>query len=351
MKSTLCVLSLALFLSVSCQAQTWNLVWSDEFDSAGIKPSNWIYDLGGNGWGNGELEYYTNRSVNAVVDNGSLLIIARKENYSSNSYTSARLKTQGLRNFTYGRVEARIKLPVGQGIWPAFWMLGSNITQAGWPACGEIDIMEHISNVPLVYGTIHWDNNGHAQYGGNTSCDVRQYHMYAITWNANSIIWTVDGIAYWVANIANNINSTDEFHAPFFIIMNLAVGGQWPGYPDSTTAFPDTMFVDYVRVYQVAAEGVNDGGTMAPGSSALLENYPNPFNPATEVQYQVAAGSMVRLTVYDLFGREVADLVHERKAAGTYTAQFDASGLASGTYVCRLVAGNSIQSRRMVLLR
>jgi beta-glucanase (GH16 family) len=227
------------------------LVWSDEFNGSSINTSNWTFETGAGGWGNNELEYYTNRPENARVANGNLIIEARKENYGGSPYTSARLKTQGLKNWTYGRVEARIKMPNGQGLWPAFWMLGQNITQVGWPGCGEIDIMEHINSESVVHGTIHWDNNSHASYGNQSSnIDVTQYHTYAIQWDTNSIKWFVDGVQYNEANIANNINGTDEFHKPFFIILNLAVGGSWPGNPSGSTAFPAQMLVDYVRVYQ-----------------------------------------------------------------------------------------------------
>lgn len=229
----------------------WNLAWSDEFNGTSIDTSNWKFETGGGGWGNNELEYYTNRSENARIENGNLVIQANKESYNGSSYTSARLKSQGLRNWTYGKVEARMKLPAGQGIWPAFWMLGENISQVNWPACGEIDIMEHINNESLVHGTIHWDNNGHASYGtASPNIDVTQYHVYSIEWNASSIKWFVDGTQYLEANIENNINGTDEFHKPFFILFNLAIGGDWPGSPNSSTAFPAKMYVDYVRVYQ-----------------------------------------------------------------------------------------------------
>ncbi|MBK1813446.1 glycoside hydrolase family 16 protein [Clostridium sp. YIM B02505] len=229
------------------------LVWSDEFNGTSINTSNWAFDTGAGGWGNNELQYYTNRSENARVSNGNLVIEARKENYGGAAYTSARLKTQGLKNWTYGRIEARMKLPQGQGLWPAFWMLGQNITQSGigWPKCGEIDIMEHVNLESVIHGTIHWDTNGHAYYGNQSgNIDVTQYHTYSIQWDASSIKWFVDGVQFNEANIANNINGTEEFHKPFFIILNLAVGGTWPGNPNSSTAFPAQMLVDYVRVYQ-----------------------------------------------------------------------------------------------------
>ncbi|AVK46915.1 glycoside hydrolase [Clostridium sp. MF28] len=241
--------------TVTAKADTgWNLAWSDEFNGTSINTSNWKYETGGDGWGNNELEYYTNRSENARIENGNLVIEARKENYNGMNYTSARLKSQGLKNWTYGKVEARMKLPAGQGIWPAFWMLGENISQVSWPKCGEIDIMEHINNESAIHGTIHWDstgNNTHAQYGAaSPNIDVTQYHVYSIEWDASSIKWFVDGTQYLEANIANNINGTEEFHKPFFILFNLAVGGNWPGNPDGSTPFPAKMYVDYVRVYQ-----------------------------------------------------------------------------------------------------
>ncbi|WP_017210089.1 family 16 glycosylhydrolase [Clostridium beijerinckii] len=241
--------------TVTAKADTgWNLAWSDEFNWTSINTSNWKYETGGDGWGNNELEYYTNRSENARIENGNLVIEARKENYNGMNYTSARLKSQGLKNWTYGKVEARMKLPAGQGVWPAFWMLGENISQVSWPKCGEIDIMEHINNESAIHGTIHWDstgNNTHAQYGAaSPNIDVTQYHVYSIEWDASSIKWFVDGTQYLEANIANNINGTEEFHKPFFILFNLAVGGNWPGNPDGSTPFPAKMYVDYVRVYQ-----------------------------------------------------------------------------------------------------
>lgn len=245
------------------QAQSWNLVWSDEFNGTSVNTSNWTFETGGGGWGNNELEYYTN-GQNASVSGGVLTIQARKESggfscwYGTCQYTSTRMITKGKREFTYGRIEARMSLPQGQGTWPAFWMLGSNISSVSWPKCGEIDIMEHINSEAMVHGTIHWDSNGYANYGGPSgSIDVTQFHTYAIEWTPASIKWFLDGAQYWEANIQNSINGTEEFHKPFFLLLNLAIGGNWPGSPNSSTAFPATMKVDYVRVYQ-------QGGTTNP---------------------------------------------------------------------------------------
>lgn len=229
-------------------AATYQLLWSDEFDGTTVNSTNWTFETGGGGWGNNEKEYY--QASNATVANGNLVITAKKQRVKANNYTSARMKTQGKREFTYGKIEASIKLPLGQGLWPAFWMLGANINTVSWPACGETDIMEHINTDYLIYGTIHWDNNGHAQYGSSTTTTPADYHIYTIEWNSLGITWYVDGVQYLTANTTNNINGTEEFQKPFFILLNLAVGGNWPGQTIDDTKLPASMYVDYVRVYQ-----------------------------------------------------------------------------------------------------
>ncbi|MBC8059996.1 MAG: RICIN domain-containing protein [Clostridiaceae bacterium] len=241
-------------------ATTWNLVWQDEF-SQPLSSSNWSYDIGtgSSGWGNNELEYYTNRSQNIQVTNGNLEITALKEAYGGMNYTSARIKSKGLKQFTYGKIEARIKLPSGQGIWPAFWMLGSNIDSVGWPKCGEIDIMERVNNNAFVNGTVHWDSNGYASFGRTSgNLDFSQYHTYTIEWDSKYIRWFVDGAQYNEILIENNTGNTEEFQKPFYLLLNLAVGGNWPGSPDGATPFPAKMYVDYVRVYSA---GTSTGTT------------------------------------------------------------------------------------------
>ena len=186
--------------------------------------------------------------------------------YGTCQYTSTRMITRGKREFTYGRIEARMALPMGQGLWPAFWMLGTNIGTVGWPASGEIDVMEHINVEPRTYGTIHWDAAGHASYGGSTAvADPTAFHVYAIEWTPASIKWFVDGAQFHEANIQNNINSTEEFHRPFFVLLNLAVGGNWPGSPNASTVFPARLSVDYVRVYQ-------QGAVISPSAWYLVQN-------------------------------------------------------------------------------
>jgi len=243
-----------LFLLLSgCKAekdQPWELVWSDEFDYTGLPdPANWGNEVGF--IRNNELQYYTSqRMENSVVSDGNLLLIGRKEQYETAGYTSASLTTDGKHSWTYGKIEARMKLPKGQGMWPAFWMLGQNIHQVGWPRCGEIDIMEHINTEDILYGTLHWHNEKHVSKGTSIPCTIDQYHNYAIEWEKDSIKWFLDGMKYHAVCIADSVNSTAEFHKPFYIILNLAIGGNWPKNPDETTIFPDTVFIDYVRVFQ-----------------------------------------------------------------------------------------------------
>jgi beta-glucanase (GH16 family) len=248
---------------------SYKLSWSDEFNGAdGSSPdsSKWTYDtgVGGNGWGNNELETYTNRNKNAQIQGGNLVITAVKETYADPSdgvmrnYTSARLKTQGLFSQAYGRFEARIKIPAGQGMWPAFWMLGKDIGAVGWPKCGEIDIMENIGKEPgIVHGSLHGPStsgrtsDASAPFslpaGQNFAAD---FHLYAVEWEPGTIRFYVDTNLYGTFNSSQwPAGGTWVFDHPFFIILNVAVGGDWPGAPDNFTIFPQQMLVDYVRVY------------------------------------------------------------------------------------------------------
>lgn len=230
-------------------AATYQLVWSDEFDGSAVNTANWSFETGGGGWGNNEQQYY--QATNATVANGNLVITAKKQSAGGLPYTSARLITKGKREYKYGRFEARIKLPQGAGQWPAFWMLGANINTVSWPKCGEIDIMENINTSTTVLGTMHWFSNAYAYYGGNTTTTPTAYHVYRVDWTPNSIAWFVDGVQFHTGDITNNINGTEEFHLPFFIILNMAVGGNLPGQTIDESRLPANMYVDYVRVYQL----------------------------------------------------------------------------------------------------
>jgi beta-glucanase (GH16 family) len=244
----------------------WTLVWSDEFsgpDGSRPDPAKWKFEVGGNGWGNHELEYYTNRPENSFLRGGNLVIQALKENFTgpdhvTRDYTSARITTQGFFEQAYGRFEPRIKIPRGHGLWPAFGLLGNDIGTIGWPACGEIDIMENIGKEPsLVHGSLHGpgysgDRDYTSEYklpGGVHFAD--DFHVFAVEWEPKTVRFFVDQELYATFTPARlPAGMKWVFDHPFFIILNVAVGGDWPGPPDATTTFPQTMLVDYVRVYK-----------------------------------------------------------------------------------------------------
>lgn len=257
----------AAFVLLACSAGApaqkadWNLVWHDEFDGSKLDPSKWAYVTGGDGFGNQELEYYTGRPRNIYIEHGMLVIQALKENYRGpdggmHGFTSARLQTRGKFARAYGKFEARIKIPCGQGTWPAFWMMGD--VSAGWPASGEIDIMENIGGEPAtVHGTVHGPGySGEHAIGapfslpeGQRFCD--EFHVLAVEWEPEGIRLYVDGKQYQSLGPASLPEGAKwVFDRPFYLILNLAVGGEWPGSPGGTSRFPQKMLVDYVRVYR-----------------------------------------------------------------------------------------------------
>ncbi len=238
----------------------WDLVWNDEFTGTNLNLDNWTYEIGDGcpnlcGWGNNELEYY--REENTTVADGVLTIEAKEENFGGRFYTSSRLITQGKQAFKYGRVDIRAVLPKGQGIWPALWMLGSNISSVTWPACGEIDIMELVGGTnrdDTVHGTGHWENNNNEHTFQGESYELEsgdfadEFHVFSIIWDESQIEWFVDDNSYYTLNITSAERA--EFRKEFFFIMNVAVGGNWPGNPNDQTVFPQKMLVDYIRVFQ-----------------------------------------------------------------------------------------------------
>lgn len=251
------------------KVQARALLWSDEFNgSAGASAdrAKWVFDLGGDGWGNKELQFYTDSARNAALDGkGHLVITAIKETlpppqrcwYGLCQYSSARLKTKAKFEQLYGRFEARLKVPYGQGIWPAFWMLGNNIDTVGWAKCGEIDIMENIGREPTtVHGTIHGPGYSGAQgigaaYNLPAGAFADDFHVFAIEWEPKAIRWYVDGKLYQTRTPADlPAGAAWVFDHPFFLLLNVAVGGSWPGNPDAKTKFPQKMYIDYVRVYR-----------------------------------------------------------------------------------------------------
>ena len=259
--------------TTQARAVTWQLVWSDEFNGTSVDGSKWNVDVG-NPNVNNEKEYY--QASNATVTGGNLVITAKNQSVGGQPYTSAKLETFGKFSTTYGRIEARIKVPAFQGSWPAFWMLGTNINTpgVGWPNCGEIDILEQVNTSNTILGTMHWNGgSGHVQYGSSTTTTLADYHVYAVEWDTNSIKWYVDNTLYVTGNIQNNINNTGAFHNPFYIILNLAVGGDLPGNTINNGALPANMLVDYVRVY--TASGTTTGPPI--GQTITLKGFNNQY--------------------------------------------------------------------------
>ena len=317
------------------QAQTYQQVWADEF-TTGIS-SSWQFENGGGGWGNNEKQYY--QPANATVVNGVLQITAKKQSVGGMPYTSARMKTQGLKQFTYGKMEARIKRPIGQGLWPAFWMLGANITSVSWPQCGEIDIMEYVNTDPKVYGTAHWDSNGHAQYGQSTTT-TDDWHVYSVEWTPTYIRWFVDGTKYNEINIANGTGNTEEFQRPFFLLLNLAVAGDWPGQTVDESKLPATMYVDYVRVYQL---------TSAPpaGSSVTLQAEAANVNSGMTAETTSDTGGGQDMGYVDAGDYLVFNNVNF-PTTGTYTIEYRVASPSGGTISSDLNAG-AIQLGNMAI--
>ncbi|MBG0561783.1 glycoside hydrolase family 16 protein [Actinoplanes aureus] len=267
----------------TAEAAIGPVTWSDEFNGAAgtsVDGSKWNFDVGGGGFGNSELQYYTNSTNNVRQDGqGHLAITARRENpanyqcwYGTCQYTSGRILTSGKFTQRYGRFEASIKVPKGQGIWPAFWMLGDNLGSVGWPQSGEIDIMENVGKEPnKLYGTIHGPGySGGSAIGGSRTLSAPlgdAFHQYAVEWSPNLIIWYLDGSEYFRVTPASLGGRQWVFDHPFFMILNVAVGGNWPGSPDASTSFPQTMLVDYVRV-----SAWNEGTTPPPATGTALKS-------------------------------------------------------------------------------
>ncbi|HUP14312.1 MAG TPA: glycoside hydrolase family 16 protein [Niastella sp.] len=236
----------------------YTLVWHDEFDGNGIDTASWNFETGNGpgGWGNNELEYYTASHANVFTAKGKIVLEARKEEKNGFQYTSARINTKNKRAFTYGRVDIRAKLPFGKGIWPALWMLGQSDDSVGWPACGEIDIMELLGQKPnKVYGTLHWGAEWpvHVSKGRSYSFNgsfSNQFHVFSLSWEKDSYKILVDDKAFFSATGADIAPYNNPFTKPHYFIFNVAVGGNWPGSPDTATVFPQRMIVDYIRVFQ-----------------------------------------------------------------------------------------------------
>ena len=343
----LAVLFLLTALSDRAGAQTYTLRWADEFDgAAGSAPdqSKWNYDIGGNGWGNNELETYTRRTENAFLDGDGHLIIKliqetlRGPDGIKRNYTSARLLTKGKFTQRYGRFEARIKLPFGQGIWPAFWMLGANVDSIGWPTCGEIDIMESVGREPSInHGSLHGPgySGGSPLSGIYTLPDGQKFaddfHTFAIEWEPTAVRFYVDGNLYETKTAADAAGKPWVFDHPFFILLNVAIGGSFPGSPDATTTFPQMMTVDYVRVYaddryapkigdvRVAKKNLVVSGTDFDSESTILLN----GERQKTLRDDAAAGMLVGKKVAKKIASGQTVKIQVQNGDGQLTAEFN----------------------------
>jgi len=362
MKLKKVLLLIGLVLTVNgASGQNWQLVWSDEFDDDTLNTDKWSYmigdgsDFGIPGWGNNELQYY--QEENITVGEGLMTITAKRENVESSQFTSGRIRTINMGDWTYGRFEFRAKMPVGQGLWAAIWMLPTDENYGGWARSGEIDIMEYLGHdTTTVHGTIHyggaWPNNQYSgtDYVTDDTAFHRSFHTFALEWEEGKLRWYVDGELFQSLGTGTWYSDGGAFPAPFnrrfHLLINLAVGGNWPGSPDGSTVFPQEMMIDYVRVYQDGANGVDQESSEV----KLEQNYPNPFDDYSSIGFSLREEQHVLLEVYDALGRRVQTLADKRYGPGSHQVGVEVLGLEPGLYTYRLQAGDSSAIRQMLIL-
>jgi beta-glucanase (GH16 family) len=358
MKKLFILLALGL-LFIGVKSSHAALTWADEFNSI----SGWSFQIGGGGYGNGELEYY--RSQNATVSNGVLAITAKRESYGGYSYTSARM-SKG--NFLYGFFETKATIPMVQGMWPAFWMLGTNIGSVGWPACGEIDIMEHVNTGTDIHGSLHWNNGGQKDWTAIGYTSPGNSHYYQCNWNMYGFKFYIDGVQYgpWVGSASGNgmnDNGMGAFRKNFFILLNLAVGGYWPG--NTIGNLPATFWVDYVRQYTAAAKNTDgteaepvfnaDGSfnrftneNPAPIAANITANmFPNPLSTDGTLNIQLSnydVNSPVSIEIFNVNGQLVAS---RTEANGEIV--LNSLNLRTGTYIVRLMNNSNVVTQKLIV--
>jgi len=347
------------------------LIWSDEFDGSGaIDSEKWFHQTqlpNGNSWYNNEIQHYTDRLDNSYVSDGTLKIVAKKETYTdqgqTKEYTSARLNSKYA--FTYGRVEVRAKLPEGVGTWPAIWMLGQNISEPGaywqtqgygttsWPYCGEIDIMEHWgANQNYVQSALHTPSSygGTSNVGGQYISNAStQFNVYTLEWTPEQMIFSVNGYVHYTYNPNPQNSETWPFDAPQYLLMNIAIESS------ITSSFTETeMEIDYVRVYE--ASTLSNQAETVPVYFNAVQNFPNPFNPITTLKYDLLEDSFVEITIYDMLGNVVNNLVNQNQRQGYKSVQWNATNnqgqpVSTGLYFYTIQAGDFIQTKKMLLLK
>ena len=349
----------------------YTLIWNDEFDGSGaIDPSKWFHQTqlpNGNSWFNNELQHYTNRLDNSYVSDGTLKIVAKKETYTdqgqTKEYTSARLNSKYA--FTYGKVEVKAKLPEGVGTWPAIWMLGQNISEPGaywqtqgygttsWPHCGEIDIMEHWgANQNYVQSALHTPSSYGAtiNHGGQyISNATTQFNVYTLEWTSEQMIFSVNGYVHYTYNPDIQNSETWPFDSPQYLLMNIAIE------PSIASSFTETeMELDYVRVYEASI--LSSQAETVPNDFNVIQNNPNPFNPVTTLRYKLPRESFVNITIYNMLGNLVNNLVSQKQIAGYKSVQWNATNnkgqpVPAGVYLYTIQAGEFRQTKKMILLK
>ena len=349
----------------------YTLIWNDEFDGSGtIDPSKWFHQTqlpNGNSWFNNELQHYTNRLDNSYVSDGTLKIVAKKETYTdqgqTKEYTSARLNSKYA--FTYGKVEVKAKLPEGVGTWPAIWMLGQNISEPGaywqtqgygttsWPHCGEIDIMEHWgANQNYVQSALHTPSSYGAtiNHGGQyISNATTQFNVYTLEWTSEQMIFSVNGYVHYTYNPDIQNSETWPFDSPQYLLMNIAIE------PSIASSFTETeMELDYVRIYETSI--LSNQAETVPNDFNVIQNNPNPFNPVTTLRYKLPRESFVNITIYNMLGNLVNNLVSQKQIAGYKSVQWNATNnqgmpVSAGVYFYTIQAGEYRQTKKMILLK
>ena len=353
---TLIIVALIWF-GQNCFAQQDTLIWSDEFDGTGAPNSAyWSYDLGNNGWGNNEIQYYTSQTQNVRQENGSLIIEALK---SGSDWTSARILTNNKFEFTYGKVVFRAKIPYGSGTWPALWMLGENFATAPWPACGEIDVMEHVGKDP---GVVHSSLHSSSSFGNTINTGTKfistyntEFHEYQAVWKSYRIEFSIDGNLYYTYEPAVIDNSTWPFNKPFFIIMNIAMGGNWGSDPQYETnglkngidpvLTSARMEIDYVRVYESLTHpyGIEDPSQNKNQTGVdVIILFPNPSKGV--IRINLPDGRTARGSVSDVFGKEVFQF-----QAKNDTTEIDLSTLSKGLYYISLQIEGKSFTKKIIL--
>lgn len=355
-----------VLVPVFLSAQNWQVVWHDEFEGETLDMDKWSYQTGTGteygltDWGNNELQYY--REENVTVSDGMLHITAKKENYKGKNYTSGRIRTIDKGDWTYCKITFRAKMPLGKGLWAAVWMLPTDEEYGGWAASGELDIMEYLGDDrKTVHGTLHyggaWPNNkSHGtSFTLNNGDFYSEFHDFALEWVEGEIRWYVDGDLYQKEGDGHWWSTGGSFPAPFdqqfHLLINLAVGGNWPGSPDASTFFPQEIVLDYIRVFQDLGVGTEGKQEDRQTGFGLQQNFPNPFQNHTTIGYSLKESSHVTLKVYDATSRLVDTLVDEARNPGNYKVNFDASNLAPGLYTCRLSTGARQETKLLVLTK